>query len=340
LLTPPITKANTSKGGSSSKDIPLPPDHVFPPTPAFAKVLSEVTAHRRYKLARCLNSGFLLHSMQPLESYRVKKGAESIVACARLCSYGLSSILIFALRAIRFIREQAVNRNNTILIQDSLSPHFCRVVLVHLKVPPETAMSLFASHTGSPTSNGSASSGGLDSSGSSEGTSTESLLLPDIAICGIGLRLPGGIRNCDEFWALLEDGRDARSPIPSNRYNVKGFDTSLGGKDGIRLQHGYFLDEDLSRLDTTFFSMTRNELEKMDPQQRLLLEVTKECLEDAGEVNYRSQPIGCYVGTFGDDWLTMNLKESQHGDAHAITGCGDLMLANRVSFEYDFRGPR
>ncbi|KAF5022679.1 hypothetical protein F66182_5227 [Fusarium sp. NRRL 66182] len=163
---------------------------------------------------------------------------------------------------------------------------------------------------------------------------------PDVAICGIGLRLPGGIRNCDDYWSLLYNGLDARSPIPSNRYNLDGFDDSLGGRDAIRVKHGYFLDDDLSCLDTSFFTLTKSELEKSDPQQRLLLEVTRECLEDAGEINYRGKPVGCYVGTFGDDWLMMSAKEPLQGGVHAVTGHGDLIMANRVSYEYDFRGPR
>ncbi|RSL77235.1 hypothetical protein CEP51_009247 [Fusarium floridanum] len=161
----------------------------------------------------------------------------------------------------------------------------------------------------------------------------------DIAICGIGLRLPGGIRNCDDYWNLLYHGVDARIPVPSSRYNLEGFDDSLGGKDSVKVKHGYFLDEDLSCLDTSFFTFTKAELEKADPQQRLLLEVTRECLEDAGEVNYRGQQLGCYIGTFGDDWLMMSTKAPQQGGVHAVTGHGDLMMANRVSFEYDFRGP-
>jgi acyl transferase domain-containing protein len=72
----------------------------------------------------------------------------------------------------------------------------------------------------------------------------------------------------------------------------------------------------------------------------MLLEVTRECLEDAGEVNYRGQLIGCYVGTFGDDWLLMSAKDSHQSDGYSVTGHLDLMIANRVSYEYDFRGPR
>ncbi|KAF5575126.1 polyketide synthase [Fusarium pseudocircinatum] len=133
---------------------------------------------------------------------------------------------------------------------------------------------------------------------------------PQIAICGIALRLPGGIASCDGYWDLLYHGLDARRPIPSSRFNIDGFNDSLGGKDSIKTKHGYLIEDDISCLDTSFFSMTKNELAGVDPQQRLLLEVTQECLDDAGEINFRGKQVGCYIGTFGDDWLIMNTKES------------------------------
>lgn len=91
------------------------------------------------------------------------------------------------------------------------------------------------------------------------------------------------------------------------------------------------------------FSLTRSELERTDPQQRMLLEVTRECLDDAGEVDsmYRGKQVGCFVGTFGDDWLLMSGKDlASQGGGYSATGTGDLMLPNRVSYEFDFRGPR
>ncbi|RYP26873.1 hypothetical protein DL766_006584 [Monosporascus sp. MC13-8B] len=160
-----------------------------------------------------------------------------------------------------------------------------------------------------------------------------------IAICGIAMRLPGGIDSGDGFWDLLVNGRDARSKIPGNRYNVEGFDDSLGEKESIRAKFGYFLNQDLSHFDPSFFSMTKRELEKCDPQQRLLLEVTWECFEDAAETKYRGQRIGCYVGTFGDDWVQYRSKEPQNPGNYILTGSGDYMIANRVSYEYDLRGP-
>ena len=72
----------------------------------------------------------------------------------------------------------------------------------------------------------------------------------------------------------------------------------------------------------------------------MLLEVARECLEESGEVSYRGQAIGCYVGTYGDDWVIMSAKDSQQGNGYSVTGHSDLIMANRISYEYDLRGPR
>ena len=161
-----------------------------------------------------------------------------------------------------------------------------------------------------------------------------------VAICGLGIRLPGRVRNAEDFWDLLVNGKDAQGEVRADRYGVEGFNGTLGKKGAIKTQRGYFLDDDLTSLDTSFFSMSRNELERMDPQQRQLLEVTRECLESAGETEYRGKLVGCYVGTFGEDWLQMTARETQHSGGYILTGFGDLLLSNRVSYEYDLRGPR
>ena len=161
-----------------------------------------------------------------------------------------------------------------------------------------------------------------------------------IAVCGVGLRLPGGIHDCNSFWDFLVEGKDAQTAISPTRYNISGFDDALDGKNPIGTRNGYFLAEDLAAFDGAFFSMTKAEVEKCDPQQRKLLEVTRECLEDAGETNYRGQNIGCYIGNFGQDWMEMSLKEPQHAHNYTTLGYTDFMLANRVTYEFDLQGPR
>ncbi|KGO38831.1 Acyl transferase/acyl hydrolase/lysophospholipase [Penicillium expansum] len=160
-----------------------------------------------------------------------------------------------------------------------------------------------------------------------------------IAICGMAMRLPGGVHDSGAFWDVLVNGKDTRGPIPQDRYNAQGFTDRTGHKGAIKTQFGYFIEDDLTALDTSFFTFTKTELERTDPQQRQLLEVAREVLENAGEANFRGESIGCYVGTFGEDWLQMSAKENQHAGGYIMTGHGDLMLANRISFEYDLKGP-
>jgi acyl transferase domain-containing protein len=78
----------------------------------------------------------------------------------------------------------------------------------------------------------------------------------------------------------------------------------------------------------------------MDPQQRLLLEVAWECLESSGEGDWHGKPTGCYVGVFRGDWLEVACKDTEVIDRYRAVGTGAFALANRMSHEFDLRGPR
>ena len=161
-----------------------------------------------------------------------------------------------------------------------------------------------------------------------------------VAIIGMAMRLPGGVHNADDFWDLLINKQNGQCRVPKDRYNI---DAWYGpGKLGhVGTQYGYFLEDlDLSHIDASFWSMTKQEAELMDPQQRLILEVVYEALESAGEKNWRGRNIGCYVGIFGEDWLDMDSKDVQNTGMYRLIGYGDYVTANRVSYEFDFKGPR
>ncbi|KAI0889325.1 fatty acid synthase S-acetyltransferase [Annulohypoxylon maeteangense] len=162
-----------------------------------------------------------------------------------------------------------------------------------------------------------------------------------IAICGMALRLPGGLTTPQELWEFILAKGDARSKVPQSRYNLSAFYSPTGKPGTVYTEHGYFLDDsvDLGALDTSFFTMPRTEVERADPQQRLLLEVARECFEDAGVTDWRGKTIGCYVGNFGEDWLEMFAKENQQWGMHRVVGTGDFVLSNRISYEMDLRGP-
>lgn len=80
----------------------------------------------------------------------------------------------------------------------------------------------------------------------------------------------------------------------------------------------------------------------MDPQQRKLLEVVFECFESAGLPleKISGTNMGCYVGNFVTDFITMQLKDSEYAHRYSATGLGTTILANRISHVFNLQGPR
>ncbi|KAF5859954.1 hypothetical protein ETB97_002151 [Aspergillus alliaceus] len=164
---------------------------------------------------------------------------------------------------------------------------------------------------------------------------------PLIAIVGMGVRLPGGVRSPEDFWQLMINKKCASTPVPTGRYNVEAFHGTVGvDTQSVVTTNGYFLEEDyLGKIDSSFFRHNKYQHGAQDPQQMLLLEVVWECMESAGQVEWRGTDIGCYVGTFGEDWLDLIAKDTQNLDPLHIVGTGDYAVSNRVSYEYDLKGP-
>lgn len=161
----------------------------------------------------------------------------------------------------------------------------------------------------------------------------------DVAIIGIGCRLPGGIHNPEQLWEFLIQGRDAITQLPAERWQwPAGTDP---GRSHPGIDRGGFLDE-IARFDARFFRITPREAQLMDPQQRILLELTWETLEDAGSPpnTLIGTRTGVFVGASGSDYALL-LQKSSGGDmdAHAGTGGAASILANRISYFYDLRGP-
>ncbi|GKZ51855.1 putative PKS/NRPS-like protein biosynthetic cluster [Aspergillus brasiliensis] len=182
----------------------------------------------------------------------------------------------------------------------------------------------------------------VDRVSSNEGHATQTASQVPIAICGMSVRLPGGLHSPQDFWDFLISKGDARGPVPKSRYNAAAHYSEKPKPGTISTEYGYFLDEsiDISAIDTSFFNMSKAEVERTDPQQRLMLEVARECIEDAGETSRKGQRIGCYMGSFGEDWVELFAKETQQYGLYRVTGYGDFMLPNRVSYEMDLTGPR
>jgi acyl transferase domain-containing protein/acyl carrier protein len=163
-----------------------------------------------------------------------------------------------------------------------------------------------------------------------------------IAVVGMGCRYPGGVDSPDEYWRLLQGGRDAIVEVPEDRWSIEElYDPDPDAPGRIATRWGGFLD-DVQRFDAAFFSISPREARAMDPQQRLVLEVAWRAFEDAGipPARYRDRLAGVFVGLCNNDYLTRLLKEGPHAiDAYLSSGSAYSVVSGRVSFTFGFRGP-
>ncbi|KAF4594413.1 polyketide synthase [Ophiocordyceps camponoti-floridani] len=164
----------------------------------------------------------------------------------------------------------------------------------------------------------------------------------DIAIVGLACRFPGEAKSPKAFYQMLVQGRDAWSKVPKSRYDVDAYRHPSRERRGTMVcEGGYFLEDDVSRWDAPFFACSTVEANAMDPQQRLLLEVAYESLENAGipmEALAESD-AACFVGGFTNDYQRIVTSESEATPQYTMTGNSTAMMANRVSWFLNLRGP-
>ncbi|MFH9002979.1 SDR family NAD(P)-dependent oxidoreductase [Streptomyces afghaniensis] len=157
-----------------------------------------------------------------------------------------------------------------------------------------------------------------------------------VAIVGVSCRLPGATGTAD-FWDLLSDSRNAITEIPGDRQD--GISRSVRLDGGTRF--GAFLDA-VGDFDAAFFGISAREAAAMDPQQRLVLELAWTALEDAGIVpaDLAGTAASVFVGSLRDDYAGLVLSSGDGAiTQHTNTGTHRAIIANRVSYALDLRGP-
>ena len=165
----------------------------------------------------------------------------------------------------------------------------------------------------------------------------------DVAIVGIGCRLPGKVHGPDQLWDFLLAHGDGIIEVPADRWSLDRYydpDPDMPGR--MYTRSGGFLQGSLWDFDPEFFGISPREASTMDPQQRLLLEVTQEAMDDAGVPGrVAGRPVGVYVGAFTVDntVLRHGLMSRWTVDSQTATAGTFTMLSNRISFVYDLRGP-
>ncbi|HVQ98019.1 MAG TPA: beta-ketoacyl synthase N-terminal-like domain-containing protein, partial [Mycobacterium sp.] len=162
-----------------------------------------------------------------------------------------------------------------------------------------------------------------------------------IAVIGLGCRLPGDIHGPESFWQFISDGKSAIGEVPPDRW--RPFDNGspeVAAALSETTRWGSFLTE-IDAFDAEFFEISPKEAAKMDPQQRLLLEVAYEALEHAGipADSLRRTQTGVFAGACLSEYGFLASTDLSQVDAWSGTGGALSIIANRLSYFLDLRGP-
>ncbi|MFC7450450.1 polyketide synthase Pks13 [Rhodococcus daqingensis] len=162
----------------------------------------------------------------------------------------------------------------------------------------------------------------------------------DIAIVGMATRFPGTGHTPDEMWRLLIEGRDAVTDLPEGRWSEFAADPTVAAAIEKANTKGGYLD-DVKGFDAEFFAMSPLEVRNVDPQQRLAMELTWEALEHARipASELKGEQVGVFIGSSANDYQLLAVSDPVHAHPYALTGTSTAIVANRVSYFFDFRGP-
>ncbi|KAM9982459.1 hypothetical protein ACTFIZ_006979 [Dictyostelium cf. discoideum] len=158
----------------------------------------------------------------------------------------------------------------------------------------------------------------------------------DIAVIGIGCRLPGESNSPDIFFENLKNEFDAIQNVPETRFSKSFFDTGLISSN----KGGYLKDDEWKKFDGIFFGINPKEAALLDPQQRLLLKCLWEAFEDANikPENVRGSNTACFIGLTTTDYGKINGRSFPFLNSYWCHGNAGCFFSNRLSFSYDLRG--
>ncbi len=168
---------------------------------------------------------------------------------------------------------------------------------------------------------------------------TQILAAEPIAIIGVGCRFPGGVHDPESFWDFLTSGGDGITEIGIDRWDVESFYNPDPDCPGTMSTRWSGLLQHIDRFDAEFFGISPREASSMDPQQRLFLEVAWEALERAGQPadKLAGTQTGVFVGVCSSEYG--NELDLTQLDAYTGTGTASNIIAGRLSYLLDLRGP-
>jgi acyl transferase domain-containing protein/NADP-dependent 3-hydroxy acid dehydrogenase YdfG/acyl carrier protein len=162
-----------------------------------------------------------------------------------------------------------------------------------------------------------------------------------IAVIGMACRFPGA-DSPEEYWQLLDEGRDTTREMPADRWDMDVFyapDPEVPGK--IAARRGGYLD-DVAGFDAGLFGVSPREALSMDPQQRLMLETSWQALERAGLApeGLAGANVGIFLGLCNSDhFLRMVGRGLETLDNYVASGNAPSVAAGRIAYTLGFSGP-
>ncbi|EPQ58589.1 ketoacyl-synt-domain-containing protein [Gloeophyllum trabeum ATCC 11539] len=159
-----------------------------------------------------------------------------------------------------------------------------------------------------------------------------------IAIVGVACELPSGAHTANNLdyeavWTFLDEAKDAYETIPMDRFNIKGRHGTGPGQ--IVPDRGTFL-KDISHFDYLEFGLTLKDARALPLSARKLLELSFNALTDAA-IPYRGRRVGCFMAGVVHDFGA--LSDYHEHEAEGTFAYIPSMLANRISYHLDLRGP-
>jgi acyl transferase domain-containing protein len=161
----------------------------------------------------------------------------------------------------------------------------------------------------------------------------------DIAVIGVSGYYPGST-DMDGFWETLRSGTDRVTEIPADRWDWRPYYDRRRGQDQKSYgKWGSFLD-DVTGFDAEFFGILPSAAEIMDPQARLFLENAWNLLEETGYLGVATheKSTGVFVGVMYDTYGRIGATAWSKGRL-AGADSASWLLANLVSYQFDFQGP-
>ncbi|MFC0711826.1 SDR family NAD(P)-dependent oxidoreductase [Azorhizophilus paspali] len=150
----------------------------------------------------------------------------------------------------------------------------------------------------------------------------------EIAVIGMAGQFPAA-DNVDRFWRNLSTGVDGVVEL-GERYLAPQRSYSPERQPGKTYCKWGGILEQRDDFDPLFFNISPRDAESMNPHQRLILQESWKALEDAGynPKSFQGQSVGIFVGAEPTGYFH-----------ETFIGASDAIIASRLSYFLDFKGP-